>query len=199
LWSIFDFTLPKYLKSLKDFNATYAKAIKTEKDRQKIERLRKITAPFILRHLKTDKDIAPDLPEKIIIDEYSTMTKNQAALYQSVVDESFEAMEDVENRGALVLKLITSLKQICNHPRNYDKSSPIDAELSGKSQQLMALLDTILQRDEKVLIFTQYTQMGDILVKMIEEELLTTPLYLKGSQSKKKRDEIVENFQYECC
>ena len=195
LWSIFDFTLPKYLKTLKDFSNTYAKAIEIEKDRQKIERLRKITAPFMLRRLKTDKDIAPDLPEKIIIDEYSTMTKNQAALYQSVVDESFEAMEEVENRGALVLKLITSLKQICNHPRNYDKSSPIDAALSGKSQQLMALLDTILQRDEKVLIFTQYTQMGDILVKMIEEVLLTTPLYLKGSQSKKKRDEIVESFQ----
>ncbi|MEA3455904.1 MAG: DEAD/DEAH box helicase, partial [Campylobacterota bacterium] len=195
LWSIFDFVLPKYLKSLKDFSNTYAKSIEIEKDRQKIERLRKITAPFMLRRLKTDKDIAPDLPEKIIIDEYSTMTKKQAALYQSVVDESFEAMEDKEKKGALVLKLIVSLKQICNHPRNYDKSSPIDPSLSGKSQQLLTLLDTILQRDEKVLIFTQYTEMGEILVKMIEETLLTTPLYLKGSQSKKKRDEIVDSFQ----
>ncbi len=195
LWSIFDFALPKYLKSLKDFSQHYARAIEIEKDRVAIERLRKITAPFLLRRLKTDKDIAPDLPEKIVIDEYSTMTRNQAALYQSVVDESFRSMEEAENRGALVLKLLVSLKQICNHPRNYDKSSPIDASLSGKSRQLITLLDTILQRDEKVLIFTQYTEMGDILVKMIEEELFTTPLYLKGSQSKKKRDEIVERFQ----
>ncbi|HFS82579.1 MAG TPA: DEAD/DEAH box helicase [Epsilonproteobacteria bacterium] len=195
LWSLFDFALPRYLKSLGDFSKTYAKAIEIEKDACKTERLRKITAPFMLRRLKTDKAIAPDLPEKIVVDEYSTMTKEQAALYQSVVDESLEAMADEEKKGALVLKLIVSLKQICNHPHNYDKKSPIDAKRSGKSQQLITLLDTILQRDEKVLIFTQYTEMGDILVKMIKEELLTTPLYLKGSQSRKKRDEIVARFQ----
>ncbi len=195
LWSIFDFTLPKYLKTLKDFQKNYAKDIEIQKDHAKIEKLKKITAPFMLRRLKTDKNIAPDLPEKIIIDEYSTMTKEQAGLYQSLVDESFKMMEDEENTGALVLKLIVSLKQICNHPRNFDKTSPIDPKLSGKAQQLLTLLETILQRNEKVLIFTQYTEMGDILVKMIEDVLLTTPLFLKGSQSKKKRNEIVESFQ----
>ncbi len=195
LWSIFDFSLPKYLKTLKDFNKNYAKDIEIQKDIQKIEKLKKITAPFMLRRLKSDKSIAPDLPEKIIIDDYSTMTKNQATLYQTVVDESFKAMESEENSGALVLKLIISLKQICNHPRNYDKISDIDISLSGKSQQLITRLDTILKRDEKVIIFTQYTEMGDILVKIIEDNLLTTPLYIKGSQSKKKRDEIVDSFQ----
>lgn len=195
LWSIFDFTLPKYLKTLKDFQKNYAKDIEIKKDRVKIEKLKKITAPFMLRRLKTDKNIAPDLPEKIITDEYSNMTKEQAGLYQSVVDESFRMMEDEENTGALVLKLIISLKQICNHPRNFDKTSPIDPKLSGKAQQLLTLLETILQRNEKVLIFTQYVEMGDILVKMIEDVLLTTPLFLKGSQTKKKRDEIVESFQ----
>jgi SNF2 family DNA or RNA helicase len=195
LWSIFDFALPKYLKTLKDFTKNYAKDIEIQKDIQKIEKLKKITAPFMLRRLKSDKTIAPDLPEKIIIDDYSTMTKNQAALYQNVVDESFRILDSEEDQKGLILKLIISLKQICNHPRNYDKTSDIDSALSGKSQQLINRLDTILQRDEKVLIFTQYTQMGDILVKMIEDELLTTPLYLKGSQSKKKRDEIVDSFQ----
>ncbi len=195
LWSIFDFTLPRYLKTLKDFQKNYAKDIEIRKDKLKIEKLRKITAPFMLRRLKTDKNIAPDLPEKIIIDEYSTMTKEQAALYQSLVDESFKKMQEEEDTGALVLKLIISLKQICNHPRNFDKKSPIDPKLSGKAQQLLALLETILQRNEKVLIFTQYTEMGEILVRMIEDVLLTTPLFLKGSQSKKKRDEIVESFQ----
>jgi SNF2 family DNA or RNA helicase len=195
LWSIFDFALPKYLKTLNDFQKNYAKDIEIKKDKTKIEKLKKITAPFMLRRLKSDKNIAPDLPEKIIIDEYSTMTKEQAGLYQSVVDESFEMMEDEENKGALVLKLIISLKQICNHPRNFDKTSPIDPKLSAKSEQLLTLLETILQRDEKVLIFTQYTEMGDILVKMIEDRLLTTPLFLKGSQSKKKRDELIDSFQ----
>ena len=195
LWSIFDFTLPKYLKTLKDFQKNYAKDIEIKKDRIKIEKLKKITAPFMLRRLKIDKDIAPDLPEKIIIDEYSTMTKEQAGLYQSLVDESFRMMESEENTGALVLKLIISLKQICNHPRNFDKTSPIDPKLSGKAQQLLAILETILQRNEKVLIFTQYVEMGDILVKMIEDVLLITPLFLKGSQTKKKRDELVDSFQ----
>ena len=195
LWSIFDFALPKYLRTLKDFQKNYAKDIEIKKDRIKIEKLKRITAPFMLRRLKTDKNIAPDLPQKIIIDEYSTMTKEQAGLYQSLVDESFKMMADEENTGALVLKLIISLKQICNHPRNFDKTSPIDPKLSGKAQQLLALLETILQRNEKVLIFTQYTEMGDILVKMIEDTLLTTPLFLKGSQTKKKRDEIVDSFQ----
>ncbi len=195
LWSIFDFALPKYLKTLKDFQKNYAKDIEIKKDSIKIEKLKKITAPFMLRRLKTDKNIAPDLPEKIIIDEYSTMTKEQAGLYQSLVDESFKMMENEENTGALVLKLIISLKQICNHPRNFDKKSPIDPKLSGKAQQLLALLETILQRNEKVLIFTQYVEMGEIMVKIIEDVLLTTPLFLKGSQTKKKRDEIVESFQ----
>ncbi len=75
----------------------------------------------MLRRLKTDKSIAPDLPQKIIIDEYATLTKEQASLYQSLVDESFKMMEDEESKGELVLKLIISLKQICNHPRNFDK------------------------------------------------------------------------------
>ena len=195
LWSIFDFALPHYLGSLKEFTKEYAKAIEIKKEYIKIERLKKITAPFMLRRLKTDKSIAPDLPEKIIIDKYSTMTKKQAVLYQSVVDESFRAIEEEESTQALVLKLIVSLKQICNHPRNFDKTSSLDAKLSGKTQQLLTLLETIMERNEKVLIFTQYTEMGDILTKIIEQELLTTPLYLKGSQSKKRRDEIVDAFQ----
>lgn len=195
LWSIFDFALPKYLKTLKDFKTNYAKDIEIKKDKAKIEKLKKITAPFMLRRLKTDKDIAPDLPEKIIIDEFATMTKEQAGLYQNLVDESFKIMENEENTGALVLKLIISLKQICNHPRNFDRKSPYDPKLSGKAQLLFALLETILERNEKVLIFTQYTQMGEILTKMIEDILLVRPLFLHGGQTKKKRDEIVSAFQ----
>jgi len=108
LWSIFDFALPKYLKSLKEFQKYYTKDIEIKKDSYKVEKLKKIIAPFMLRRLKTDKNIAPDLPDKIITDEYSTMSKEQAALYQSVVDESFRTMEEEESTGALVLKLIIS-------------------------------------------------------------------------------------------
>ena len=194
LWSLFDFTLPKYLKSLKEFTKNYAQDIEINQDSQKIKRLKQITAPFMLRRLKTDKSIINDLPDKIVIDEYATMTKEQASLYKSVVNESMKRLDEGEAKG-LIFKLIISLKQICNHPRNFDKKSPLKKELSGKSELLLTLLDTILQKDEKVLIFTQYVEMGNILTKLIQEELYTEPLYLKGNMSKKQREETVEKFQ----
>jgi len=194
LWSLFDFTLPKYLKSLKEFTKNYAQDIEINKDREKIKKLKQITAPFMLRRLKTDKSIINDLPDKIVIDEYATMTKEQASLYKSVVDETMQRLENGDAKG-LIFKLIISLKQICNHPRNFDKTSPLKKELSGKSELLLTLLDTILQKDEKVLIFTQYVEMGNILAKLIQEELYIEPLYLKGDMSKKQREETVEKFQ----
>jgi len=194
LWSLFDFTLPKYLKSLKEFTKNYAQDIEINKDRDKIKKLKQITAPFMLRRLKTDKSIINDLPDKIVVDEYATMTKEQASLYKSVVNESMKQLDEGDAKG-LIFKLIISLKQICNHPRNFDKKSPPKKELSGKSELLLTLLDTILQKDEKVLIFTQYVEMGNILTKLIQEELYTEPLYLKGDMSKKRREETVEKFQ----
>ncbi|MFA7083077.1 MAG: DEAD/DEAH box helicase [Arcobacteraceae bacterium] len=194
LWSIFDFALPKYLKSLKEFVNNYAKDIEINQDRQKIEQLKKITAPFMLRRLKSDKNIISDLPDKIVIDEYATMSKEQASLYQNVVDDTMKQLNEKDAKG-LIFKLIIALKQICNHPRNFDKVSPNNIELSGKTQLLMTLLDNIIIKDEKVLIFTQYVEMGNMLVELIQKELLTTPLFLKGDMSKKQRDETVEMFQ----
>lgn len=194
LWSLFDFTLPKYLKSLKEFTKNYAQDIEINKDRAKIKKLKQITAPFMLRRLKTDKSIISDLPDKIVIDEYATMSKEQASLYKKVVDETMKRLDEGDAKG-LIFKLIISLKQICNHPRNFDKKSPLKKELSGKSELLLTLLDTILQKDEKVLIFTQYVEMGNILTKLIQEELYTEPLYIKGNMSKKQREETVEKFQ----
>ncbi len=196
LWSIFDFVLPKYLKSLDEFNKEYAKSIQIYRDKEAAERLKNITSLFMIRRLKTDKNIIKDLPEKIIIDRYVTMEKQQAALYKSFVDEHLRKLETVDKaqRSGLIFKLLIGLKQICNHPRNFDKSYDLDYRLSGKTLSLMQLLDTILERNEKVLIFTQYTQMGDILEQIIKKELLVEPLYLKGSMSKKKRDEMIDRF-----
>ncbi len=197
LWSIFDFALPKYLKTLKIFQKEFAKEIEINQDKTKAKELKNITAPFMLRRVKTDKSIIKDLPEKIITNQYITMEKSQAILYKSMVDETLKTLEESEpsERSGLIFKLITALKQICNHPRNFDKKSKLDADLSGKTKYLLELLDIILQRDEKTLIFTQYTQMGDILEKLIQEKLYTTPLYLKGSQNKNTRDEIIKSFQ----
>ncbi len=196
LWSIFDFAIPKYLKSLKNFQEEYAKAIEINKDKKVANRLKNITSPFMLRRLKTDKSIIKDLPKKLIIDQYVTMEKEQAALYESFLEEMMESIKnsDSQKRSGLIFKLLISLKQICNHPKNFDKSYECDYRLSGKSKLLIELLNTIIERDEKVLIFTQYTQMGDILEEIIKDELLIEPLYLKGDLSKTKRDKLVESF-----
>ncbi|MCP4134015.1 MAG: DEAD/DEAH box helicase family protein [bacterium] len=197
LWSIFDFVLPGYLKTLANFKKNYAKDIEISKDREKIKRLRTITSPFMLRRLKTDKSIIEDLPEKTVIDEFATLSKEQAALYQGIIDDNIkkiETLEGVERKG-MIFKLITSLKQVCNHPRNFDKTSAVAPEVSGKVMLLFTLLETIMQKNEKVLIFTQYVEMGKILYELIEKELYTVPLYLHGGLSKKKREELIDQFQ----
>ncbi len=196
LWSIFDFALPRYLKTLKDFQKTYAKEIEINLNKTVAKRLKNITSPFMLRRLKSDKSIIKDLPQKIVIDQYITMEKEQAVLYQSVIDTSLDTINNGEpkDRSGLIFKLLISLKQICNHPRNFDKTSVTDYRTSGKTKVLIQLLETIIEADEKVLIFTQYTQMGDILEEIIKKELFTEPLYLKGSLSKNKRDALIESF-----
>lgn len=197
LWSIFDFTIPKYLKSQQQFQKDFAKDIEISKDPLKLDLLKKITAPFMLRRLKEDKSIIDDLPDKIIIDEYATQSPEQVALYQSMIESSLGdiAGNSGIDRKGLIFKLITNLKQICNHPRNFDKKSPAESALSGKTELLLTLLGVIREKGEKVLIFTQYTEMMDILKNIIERELHTVPLCLHGSMSRKQREQNVDLFQ----
>jgi SNF2 family DNA or RNA helicase/uncharacterized Zn finger protein len=197
LWSIFDFTLKGYLGEISQFINYYAKPIEIEKNVAVAENLQKITSPFMIRRLKSDKNIINDLPDKIIIDEYASMMPKQAALYQNIVDTTLEKLKNSElkERSGLVFKLITELKQICNHPKNFDKISDAQSELSGKTAMLLELLEPIISRGEKVLIFTQYVQMAQILFEIIEKELLIEPLILDGSLSKKAREEVVSKFE----
>ncbi|GHT59618.1 helicase [Spirochaetia bacterium] len=161
LRSLFDFILPGYLGTEKQFRDEYRYPIEVLRQKEKAETLRKITSPFLLRRLKTDKGIIRDLPEKITVNEYAALEKEQAALYKSIVDSAMEKSAQTEEpagRAALILSLLTSLKQVCDHPRVYDKESPAHSELSGKAQLLVTLLAEILANREKVLIFSQYVE-----------------------------------------
>lgn len=196
-WSIMDFVYPGYLGPLKTFSAEFADPIQQYHDKEKADLFRKITAPFILRRLKTDKSIISDLPEKIETNHYCNLTNQQAALYQNVVDQALnmiEATEGIQRKG-LVLKMITSLKQICNHPDNFLKKGKADPSLSGKSTMLMELLENIHETGEKTLLFTQYREMGEVLIPMIENRFGVTPLFLHGGTTRKNRDAFVEEFQ----
>ena len=197
LWSIFDFALHGYLGELNQFINRYAKPIEIEKDESAAAALKNITAPFMLRRLKTDKSIITDLPDKIVIDEYASLNPKQAALYQGVVDSTMEKLETLpgNERYGLIFKLITELKQICNHPRNFDKQSPYEALLSGKTEMLLEILENIIAKGEKVLIFTQYVEMAKILSQIIEKEMLIESLQLDGSMSKNAREKVVDRFE----
>lgn len=197
LWSIFDFINRGYLGGLLKFKGNIAIPIERYRDRDKIERLRLITSPFLLRRLKTDKSIIQDLPDKIVFDEYCYLTKEQASLYKEVVDKTMKVIqksEGIERKG-LIFKLITSLKQICNHPVHYSKRGKIIKELSGKTEKTMDIIERIRDIGEKVIIFTQYKEMGDLLDKVITNDLQEDILFFHGGLPRIKRDKMIEDFQ----
>ncbi len=198
-WSLFDFVNKGYLGSAKYFRNEFASPIENDNNEQQLVRFKKITEPFILRRLKTDKSIISDLPEKIEHNCFVELAKEQTALYQNVVDSMMEVLENAEEgsieRKGLVLKMMTALKQVCNHPSQFLKKEDDRIELSGKTQMLIQLLRSIYENDEKVLIFTQYKEMGEILVRILDDVFHNKPLFLHGGVSRQKRDEMVEVFQ----
>ncbi len=196
-WSIFDFINKGYLYGLKKFKDRYARPIEVDRDKKALSLFKKVTQPFILRRVKSDKSIIKDLPDKIETDQYCFLSTQQAALYQNVVDNVMKEVEHasgIERRG-MILKLLTALKQICNHPAQYLKQNTIEALDSGKTQLLLDLLKSIFQANEKVIIFTQYRQMGDLLVQLMDKEFSLEVPFLHGGVSRRNRDMMVEDFQ----
>ncbi|GBF23198.1 hypothetical protein tpqmel_0602 [Candidatus Gastranaerophilus sp. (ex Termes propinquus)] len=197
LWSIFDFINKGYLGSISDFGKNYAVPIERFKDSARIDKLKLAIAPFMLRRLKTDKTIISDLPDKLVMDEFCYLSKPQAALYERVLNQSMgdisSAKASINRRGA-IFKLITALKQVCNHPYHYLKHGDMSQHASGKTQKLISILQNILANDEKVLIFTQYKQMGEILEKIIYNEFSQNPLFFHGSLNIKAREELISRF-----
>ena len=199
-WSIFDFTNKNYLGSVKYFKKEFANPIEIDRNHEKLEKFKQITEPFIIRRLKTDKNVISDLPDKIENNKYANLTKQQTGIYQNVVNNIMKEINQVEDdkniqRKGLVFKLMTALKQICNHPSQFLKKDDFNPELSGKAMILINLLEKIYENNEKVLIFTQYKEMGKLLEKIIYDSFHTETLFLHGGVSRKNRDKMVEDFQ----
>lgn len=202
-WSIIDFTNKGYLGSAKDFSESYAKPIQKYGDSHVAERFRKVTAPFMMRRLKTDKSIISDLPDKIERNELAWLTPEQAALYQETVNKCMAVIESMDGedsqtlfkRQGLILQMMLALKQICNHPTQYLKDNRMDATLSGKTEMLLDMLRSIIDADEKVLIFTQFREMGDLLQHFIRTALDEESMFYHGGCSLKQRQEMVDRFQ----
>ncbi|KZX16520.1 RNA polymerase-associated protein RapA [Methanobrevibacter cuticularis] len=196
-WSIFDFVNNGYLDGLKNFKQNYVNFIEKDRDYQTLEKFKKITSPFILRRLKTDKSIINDLPDKIVTECLCPLNKEQTALYQDVIDKTLENLETssgIERKG-LVFKLINSLKQICNHPSHFTKSDSFSIEESGKMEMLVDILENTEENNEKIIIFTQFVQMGNIIVELLKNNFKTDVMFYHGSLNRKVRDQIINDFQ----
>ena len=221
-WTIMDFANHGFFPSASEFREKFETPIQKNGNQIVAETFRKITAPFMLRRLKTDKSIISDLPDKIIQDEYAELTKPQAALYKRTLDHFLAQLEEEQQlsekandahvlfkRKGIILQMILALKQICNHPATFlkglderretkdesaasQKSSKLE---SGKMQMLLDLLKSIQEQGEKTLIFTQFAEMGHLLKSTIESELGLRTHFYHGGCTQTQRSEMIQDFQ----
>lgn len=195
LWSLFDFLNRGLLGTAKEFTAF------TRKLRESPEgytRIRQVVSPFILRRLKTDRSIITDLPEKIEMKTYATLTKKQAILYNQLVDElqaKLESAEEGIQRKGLILSGLMKFKQICNHPDQYLGQQVYDEQDSGKYERLREICETIYEKRERVLIFTQFKEITESLRIFLEPIFQHKGLVLHGETQVSKRKELVKAFQ----
>lgn len=203
-WSIMEFANKGYLGNIKSFKDNFATPIQVFNDENAVNKFRKITSPFMMRRMKSDKSIISDLPDKVEQNQYALLTKHQAALYEKTMNAAMAEIEGISgvdgqslfNRQGLILQMILALKQICNHPTNFLKNSNYDATLSGKTELLLELLESIMEAGEKVLIFTQFREMGDMLQRFIEERFGEKPMFYHGGTSIQERQQMVDKFQH---
>jgi SNF2 family DNA or RNA helicase len=198
LWSIMEFANPGLLGSAKGFRERYAIPVERHGDPEAADKLRRITQPFLLRRLKTDKSIISDLPEKQEMKVWCTLTTEQASLYQATVTDMLSridgAEDDITRRG-LVLATMAKLKQVCNHPAHLLGDGSRLPGRSGKLARLEEICEEIAADGDKALCFTQYAEFGRMLQPHLAARIGCTVLFLHGGTTKKQRDALVAKFQ----
>ncbi len=197
LWSLMEFANPGLLGTANGFKQRFAVPIERHADADATARLRAVTQPFILRRVKTDRRIIADLPEKLEMDVVCSLTREQASLYQAVVDDMLRRVADsdgMERRG-LVLATMTKLKQVCNHPAQFLRDGSRLAGRSGKLDRLEETLEEVLVAGERALLFTQFAEFGAMLRAHLSARFGHEVLYLHGGVPKAERDAMVDRFQ----
>ncbi|MBL7181157.1 MAG: DEAD/DEAH box helicase [Desulfobacterales bacterium] len=194
LWSLFDFLNPGLLGNASEFKQ-FSKNL--SQDSSGYARLRKLIRPYILRRLKTDKSVISDLPDKIEMKTYATLSHKQILLYKNLTDEIKEtiAQADGIQRKGMILASLMKFKQLCNHPDQYLGTGGYDEKESGKFARLREICETIHEKREKVLVFTQFKEITLILAEFLEGIFRRKGLVLHGSIPLGKRKNIIEQFQ----
>jgi len=200
LWSIMDVLNPGVLGTAERFRTRFAIPVERHSDTDAAELLRRTTRPYLLRRVKTDPTIVDDLPDKIEITQHYRLTREQASLYRTIVDDMLEKIEDstgIARRGN-VLAAMTKLKQVCNHPALLlHDGSPIGRR-SGKVVRLEEILSEVLAEGDRALCFTQFAEFGHLLVPHLSARLDTDVAFLHGGVPRRRREEIVQRFQGGC-
>lgn len=197
LWSIMDFLNPGLLGNQAEFKRAFHVPIQVNKDEQAAKKLQALTSPFLLRRLKTDKSIISDLPLKNEMKVFCNLTKEQTTLYEAVVEETKDKLDNAEGiqYKGVVLSLLARLKQVCNHPAQFLGDNSAIPGRSGKLARLTEMLEEVLASGERALVFTQFAEMGEILRKHLQETFGREVLFLHGGTPKARRDEMVARFQ----
>ena len=196
LWAILDWTTPGLLGPLATFQRRVAVPVERQRDPEATAALARLVRPFLLRRRKLDPGIAPELPAKTEMDEVVPLTAEQASLYEAVVREALTEIAQARgmSRRGLVLKLLTSLKQVCNHPAQLlHQEGPLPGR-SGKLEALDDLLPSMLGNGESVLVFTQYVTMGRLLERHLAASDIGT-VFLHGGVPIARREHMVARFQ----
>ena len=197
LWSIMEFLNPGYLGAAEQFRRNFATPIEKYHDAERSSQLRRLVQPFMLRRLKTDPTIIQDLPQKMEMKVFCRLTREQASLYEAVVKDMMEKIEESKGmeRKGLVLATLLKLKQVCNHPAHFLQDGSLLSERSGKLSRLIEMLEEVIAEGDKALVFTQFAEMGQMLKTHIQDRLSREIFFLYGGTPRKTRDEMVQQFQ----
>ncbi|HJV46754.1 MAG TPA: DEAD/DEAH box helicase [Bacillota bacterium] len=197
LWSIFEFLNGGYLGSLQTFRREFVQPIEKAQNSERLSSLRKLIRPFFLRRSKNDPAVVSDLPDKIEQKEYCYLTREQAVLYEQVVTELLqreEKLQGIERKG-LILAAISRLKQICSHPALILPDRQYTGHVSGKLTRLQEMVEEMISEGDRILIFTQFRKMGEIIKKSLSTPNLKEIPFLHGGVVKEHRDRMVDQFQ----
>ncbi|WP_013325781.1 DEAD/DEAH box helicase [Gloeothece verrucosa] len=198
LWSIFNFLNPGYLGKETQFRKSFEIPIQKDNSQSTATVLKKLVQPFILRRVKTDKQIIKDLPDKVEHKQYCNLTAEQASLYEAVVKDVMEQIEETEGiqRKGLILSTLMKLKQICNHPRQFlQDNSEFTPERSHKLERLGEMVEEVIAEGESLLIFSQFTEIGEALQHYIKHTRHYNTYYLHGGTPRNKREQMIASFQ----
>ena len=199
LWSIFHYLNPGYLGTKSYFKRAFEFPVQRDNNPYRTKMLKGLVEPLILRRLKTDKNIIKDLPDKIEQKVYCQLTKEQAAIYQNIVDDVKAKMAQVETKQderALVLSSLLRLKQTCNHPAQVlQDGSEFSIGRSMKLKRTVDLVTEIMAANESVLIFSQFTEICEQLEAFLRTKCAYNTFYLHGGTSRTKRESMIQEFQ----